>query len=140
MEALRALIGELGLGANIELLGTRRDVPELMRESDLMVNSSLFEGLPIALIEAAMSALPVVATDVGGSGEIVAPDVNGLLVPPGDQKALARAILAILREEDGLRSEEQTVELKSLMRISYAVFCLKKTNLKPLIHIADTAC
>src|SRR3546814_3297773 len=100
MEALRALIGELGLGANIELLGTRRDVPELMRESDLMVNSSLFEGLPTALIEAAMSALPVVATDVGGSGEIVAPDVNGLLVPPGDPKALARAILAILRSED----------------------------------------
>src|SRR3546814_3800768 len=70
MEALRALIDELGLGANIELLGTRRDVPELMSESDLMVNSSLFEGLPIALIEAAMSALPAVATDVGGSGEI----------------------------------------------------------------------
>src|SRR3546814_17321984 len=70
-----------------------------MRESDLMVNSSLFEGLPIALIEAAMSALPVVATDVGGSGEIVATDVNGLLVPPGDPKALARAILAILRDE-----------------------------------------
>src|SRR3546814_7294935 len=61
---------------------------------------SLFEGLPIALIEAAMSALPVVATDVGGSGEIVAPDVNGLLVPPGDPQALARAILAILRDAD----------------------------------------
>src|SRR3546814_4420960 len=127
-----------------------------MRESDLMVNSSLFEGLPIALIEAAMSALPVVATDVGGSGEIVAPDVNGLLVPPGDPKALARAILAILRDEDRYaamskasaersrafslescarahmklyaRSEEHTSELQSLMRISYAVFCLKKKN------------
>src|SRR3546814_18731008 len=71
-----------------------------MLESDRMVNSSLFEGLPIALIEAAMSALPVVATDVGGSGEILAPDVNGLLVPLGDPKALARAILAILRDED----------------------------------------
>src|SRR3546814_13133211 len=47
-----------------------------------------------------MSAIPVGATDVGGSGEIVAPDVNGLLVPPGDPKALARAILAILRDED----------------------------------------
>src|SRR3546814_20674812 len=71
-----------------------------MRESDLMLNSSLFEGLPIALSEAAMSALPVVATDVGGSGEIVPPDVNGLLVPPGDPKAMARAILAILLDED----------------------------------------
>src|SRR3546814_2377857 len=91
-----------------------------------------------------MSALPVVATDVGGSGEIVAPDVNGLLVPPGDPKALARAILAILRDEDRYaamskasaersrafslesRSEEHTSELQSLMRISYALFCLKK--------------
>jgi glycosyltransferase involved in cell wall biosynthesis len=81
------------------LLGTRRDIPALMREADLMVNSSIFEGLPIALIEAAISALPIVATDVGGNGELVDPFINGLIVPPGDPESLAQAILQVFENE-----------------------------------------
>jgi glycosyltransferase involved in cell wall biosynthesis len=99
MERLQALVDELRLAESVELLGTRSDVPELMRQSDLMVNSSEFEGLPIALIEAVMSALPIVATDVGGNSELVEPNVNGLLTPAGDPEALSQAVLSVLEDE-----------------------------------------
>jgi glycosyltransferase involved in cell wall biosynthesis len=94
--ALEAAIAAAGLGGVVELLGARRDVSGLMAEADLMVQCSRFEGLPIALIEAAMSALPAVATDVGGCAEVVVHGETGLLVPPGDGQALAAAILDAL--------------------------------------------
>ena len=97
--ALEAAIAAAGLGGVVELLGARRDVPALMAEADLMVQCSRFEGLPIALIEAAMSALPAVATDVGGCAEVIADGETGLLVPPGDAEALATAILQALGDD-----------------------------------------
>lgn len=99
MERLRVLVDSLALRSRVELLGTRPDVPALMCEADVMVNCSLYEGLPIALIEAQMSALPIIATDVGGNGELVVDGLNGRLVPPGDPQALAEAILHVLEDE-----------------------------------------
>jgi glycosyltransferase involved in cell wall biosynthesis len=98
--ALTAAIGAAGLDGAVELLGARRDVPRLMADADLMVQCSQFEGLPIALIEAAMSALPAIATDVGGCGEVVVPGETGLLVPLGDPEALAGAIVDALADDD----------------------------------------
>jgi glycosyltransferase involved in cell wall biosynthesis len=96
---LEALVAREGAGRTVELLGARSDVDALMRQADLFVNCSLWEGFPIALIEAAMSGLPIVATQVAGNSEMVQPGVNGLLTPPGDPDALAQAIVGALSDE-----------------------------------------
>ena len=86
-------------GVPVELLGARSDVDALMRQADLFVNCSLWEGFPIAMIEAAMSGLPMVATAVAGNREMVMSGVNGQLVPPSDPDALARAIVETLSDD-----------------------------------------
>ena len=59
---------------------------------------SLNEGLPLAAMEAMLAGVPIVATDAGGTGEIVRDGVTGLLVPPGDPRALSEAIRALLSD------------------------------------------
>ena len=98
-EALEQQIAAAGLGKTVMLLGARRDVAKLMEEADLLVLASRFEGLPITLIEAAMSGLPAVATDVGGCAEIVSDNETGLLVPPSDPDRLAAAIVAVVSDQ-----------------------------------------
>ena len=87
---LRALVEQLG--ANVRFLGLREDIAALMNASDAVVLSSLIEGLPVGLLEAAASGLPMVATDVGGVKEIVLDGRTGYLVPAGDSDALSAAM------------------------------------------------
>lgn len=85
---------------NIIFLGTRRDVPALMKRFDLFVLPSLWEGLPNAVLEAMAAGRPVVATRVDGTPEAVAEGVTALLVPPKDPPALAEAISCLLRDPE----------------------------------------
>lgn len=80
-----------GLGDRVRLLGIRTDIPDLMRAADAFVMGSAWEGLPITLLEASASALPIVATDVGGNDQIVRPG-QGFLPPARDAQALADAM------------------------------------------------
>ena len=66
---------------------------------DIFVLSSLWEGLPISLLEAQYFGVASVVTDVGGNSEVIQDDYNGLLVPPRDPTALAAAILRLLNDE-----------------------------------------
>ncbi len=85
----------LGLGDACRFAGHRSDVAFLHHAFDLLVQSSDYEGTPNALLEAMALETPVVATDVGGTAELVRNGVDGLLVPPRDGAALAGAILAV---------------------------------------------
>jgi glycosyltransferase involved in cell wall biosynthesis len=89
-EALRESARQLGVGARF--LGQRDDLPALMQAADAFLLTSDVEGLPMALLEAAASGLPVVATAAGGVAEIVAEGVTGFLTPPGELPMLAEAI------------------------------------------------
>lgn len=89
----------LGLKESSIFTGFRRDIPQLLSFMDVFVLSSLWEGLPSSLLEALALARPVVATDVGGVGEIIQDRVHGLLVPPRDPEALAQAILWMLQNK-----------------------------------------
>lgn len=93
---LRADLGrlaqELGVADRVRFVGERTNVSELLPGLDAFLMPSLTEGHSIALLEAAAAGLPIVATDVGGNPEIVAPDHSGLLVPPGDPAAIAAAL------------------------------------------------
>ena len=95
---------ELGLSDTVVFTGTRRDVPGILALLDVFVLPSLWEGLPIALLEAMAAGLPIVATAVGGTPEVVVDGVTGLLVPPRNPDALAKAVLTLLHDP-GLRQK-----------------------------------
>jgi glycosyltransferase involved in cell wall biosynthesis len=95
---LEAQLHELGLDDRVDLAGERDDVPALLAESDCFVLSSTSEGLPISVLEAMASGLPVVATDVGGVHELVEAGATGYLVPPRDPAALAEALRSLLTD------------------------------------------
>ena len=89
---------ERSRGSAVMVLGHRADIPELLAGCDVAVLPSLAEALPTVLIEAGAARRPVVATRVGGTADIVEHGVSGLLVPPGDSRALADAIIAVLND------------------------------------------
>lgn len=95
---LAAQIDALKVNGTVRLLGSRHDVPFLMAASDLFVNSSHWEGLPVAVLEAMAAGLPVVATAVGDIPGIINVS-NGVLVPPRDPAALAGAIQSVAADE-----------------------------------------
>jgi glycosyltransferase involved in cell wall biosynthesis len=86
----------LGLQDQVIFLGQRADVPELLACCDVAVLPSLYEGLPLAVLEAMAAGKPIVATRVGGTSEAIQEDETGLLVPPADPGALANAIGTLL--------------------------------------------
>jgi glycosyltransferase involved in cell wall biosynthesis len=89
---IRRLHASLGLGDRCYILGYRRDVMRILAVSDFFVLASRHEGYPIAVMEAMAAGLPVVATRVGGIPDAVTDGREGLLVEPGDVKALALSI------------------------------------------------
>lgn len=93
---VEAAIAQAGVGDRVFLLGDRSDVPELLPAFSMFAMSSVSEGYSIALLEACACALPIVATRVGGNGEIVTDGVNGLVVPPREPGALAAAMDSLL--------------------------------------------
>ena len=101
-DRLGRLARQLGLGEGVRFLGFRPDVPQILVDSDLFVLASLWEGLPIALLEAMAAGLAVVATDVEGVREAVTDGREGLVVPPGDPEALAAALERVVGDA-GLR-------------------------------------
>lgn len=115
-------IARRGLAGTVQLLGSRTDVSSLLRDADAFVLSSRREGLPVAVLEALATGLPVVATSVGAIPEIVRDGDNGLLVPPGDANALAAAIRRLLDDPPlrlaiGARARRVVTERYSLDRM-----------------------
>jgi glycosyltransferase involved in cell wall biosynthesis len=94
----------LGLQEAVRLLGRREDVPALMESATLLVHPARWEGFGLVLLEAMRSALPIVATAVGGIPEVIQDGVSGVLVPPEDPERLADAMLLMLREPDRARA------------------------------------
>lgn len=118
-EELRRETEQLGLGGRVRFLGRREDVEHILAAGDVLVLASLSEGLSNALVEGAAAGLPVVATRVGGNAEIVEDGRSGLLVPAGDSRALADAMLRMasseqMRQAMGMRARRRALEGFSL--------------------------
>lgn len=96
-------IEQLGLGQRVFLLGNRTDVHELLPDATMFVLSSRREGLPMVLLEAMASGLPVVSTNVGGIPEVIKDGVNGFLVPPEASDLLAEKIALMVGQPEKAR-------------------------------------
>ena len=108
---LVALRDALALKPCVHFSGARQDAPELMAASDIFLHTATREGFGLAVAEAHATGLPVVASNVGGVGEIVRDGVSGVLFPAGDSAAVAQSIEKVLSAPDqgkamGLKGRE----------------------------------
>ena len=101
--SLEALAAELGLAGRVQFAGHREDVPQALREMDVFVLPSTSEGMSNTLLEAMAAGVATVASDAGGNGEIIVPEVSGLLFRSADVAGLA-AQLGRLVGDPGLRA------------------------------------
>jgi glycosyltransferase involved in cell wall biosynthesis len=98
---LKALARSLGIEAVVEFAGHQEDVPQWMGAMDVVVHASTSpEPLGMVILEAMAMGKPVIASDAGGPREVIRHGDNGLLTPPGDARALAEAVLEVLRDEN----------------------------------------
>lgn len=101
----RAMLAGAGLADLAWLPGERNDVPDVLRGFDCFVLPSLGEGISNTILEAMATGLPVIATNVGGNGELVEAGSTGELVPAGDPHALAQPMLAYARDPAAARAD-----------------------------------
>ncbi|HLX66582.1 MAG TPA: glycosyltransferase family 4 protein [Puia sp.] len=123
------LAGELGLTGEVYFSPFRQDVPDVLAASDIYVLPSLWEGLPIGLLEAMAMGRAVIGTRVDGTREVLQDGENGLMVEPGDVGVLAAAILRLARDRElrelmGARAVETVRE-----RFNAAVMTKKIENI-----------
>jgi glycosyltransferase involved in cell wall biosynthesis len=100
LTVLTELATRLGIGSRVLFTGLRSDVPALLASTTVSVMPSLNEALSNVLLESMAAGAPTVATRVGGTPEAMVDEVTGLLVPPGDSRAMAAAIARLLSEPD----------------------------------------
>jgi len=105
--ALTAAVVRLGIAEHVHMLGDRSDARHLLAAMDIFVLPSLWEGLSIALLEAMAAGLPVVATAVGGTPEVVVAGETGVLVPPSNPDELANAVIKLLNDPAAARKMGQ---------------------------------
>lgn len=102
--ALEARVFTLGLEGKVLFLGWRRDAPQWLAAADVFVLTSLWEGLPRALVEAMKSGLPPVCYATDGVTDLIQDGVNGYLIEPGDHRALAERVSALLKDKPGRKA------------------------------------
>jgi glycosyltransferase involved in cell wall biosynthesis len=120
---------ELLLGDRCRFLGWTLDLPNLYAALDVVVLTSRKEGTPVALLEAAAAERPVVATRVGGVPDAVEHGVTGVLVAPGDGKAVAANVLSLLRDEErgrrmGAAGRDRVLERHEISRVATELVAL----------------
>jgi len=117
-KTLEQLIDELGIRANVEMLGRREDMASVYASLDVMVSSSRQEGLPMAILEGMASGLALVATEVGEVPKVVLDGNTGLLVPAENVALLAQGIMALLC--DSARRARLGVAARKLIESEYS--------------------
>jgi glycosyltransferase involved in cell wall biosynthesis len=110
-EALKDECGRLGL-SNVILAGHQTDIVRLHHAFDVFVQASDYEGTPNSVLEAMALETPIVATDVGGTSELVIDERHGLLVPPRQPVAIVNAIKRVLADRDGTRQRVAAARLR----------------------------
>ncbi|MBI3895000.1 MAG: GT4 family glycosyltransferase PelF [Acidobacteria bacterium] len=134
----------LGLGDRVLFAGFRLDIPKILSEVSISVLPSLSEGLSNVLLESMAAGVPVIATKVGGNPEVIEDGVSGLLVPPSDSEALARAMRSLMENPElahryGQAGKQRVTEHFSLERMvrqteQHYLQLLEQTNLSSALN------
>lgn len=95
-QRLEQLSADMQLSEQVKFLGERADLPDLMRTADCLIMPSRWEGLPMVLLEAMATGLPVIASAAGGIPEVIQDGINGYLVPPENVAALAQRLQSVI--------------------------------------------
>ena len=99
-ERIKRLIRKFNLEKQVILTGWRRDIPRILSAIDVFVLTSLWEGLPISVLEAMAASRPVVSTHTGGVAEIIVEGKSGFLVPPKDMNKMSERLIVLLKDKD----------------------------------------
>jgi glycosyltransferase involved in cell wall biosynthesis len=119
-QELQRQIDSAGLDESCVLLGLRRDIVDLHHVFDLYVQSSDYEGTPNAVLEAMALETPLVATDVGGTAELLRTEVDGIVVPVGSPQVLAAAIERLLNDPARARTFAASARQRIETDLSFA--------------------
>ena len=133
---LETVARQLDVVDDIIFAGWRKDIPNVLAASDIFVLPSLFEGMPLSVLEAMATGLPVVATDVDGTADVVQNGSTGFLIPPKDSGMLAGKICELLldarkRKEFGLKGRARVVQNYTVERMCNGYLSLYDSLLGP---------
>lgn len=136
LEETKNLVNELGLNEHVLFSDFRNDVPDILNASDIYCLPSLWEGLPIGLLEAMFMKKACIATGVDGTNELISHGKNGLLIPIKNHRLLAKAILDIHQDQaKGLKiAERASVYAKENFGLNAMVNKIEKVYLQYSIH------
>jgi glycosyltransferase involved in cell wall biosynthesis len=116
---LEDLVDQMDIKRNVIFLGFRKDLPKIYADLDVVILTSLNEGLPVAVIEGMAAAKPVVAFDVGGVKDLVQANFTGILVPFGDAHRLADSIMHLLKDPQECERLGQNARRKAYPYLDY---------------------
>jgi glycosyltransferase involved in cell wall biosynthesis len=116
-DQIQRQISEMRLDHSVCCLGVRSDIPQLLAASDIFVSSSHWEGLPVAILEAMMTGLPIVATAVGDIPKVVTPEA-GVIVPPHQPECLAEALNDLVNAPEKARAMGEAARNRAIQEYS----------------------
>ncbi len=128
-DKLKSLIAELGVGDRAVLLGERRDTPDLLRAADVFLQPASTEGMPLAVLEAQATKLPVVAAPVGGVPEIVANGETGFLVAQEDVAGYADVVARLLQDHALASRLAENAYARATTENDWPTFCRRVWDL-----------
>lgn len=117
-KAMQAMGERFGMAGRLHLPGLRSDMPEVYRQLDLLVCPSHSEAMPLAVMEAMASALPVVGTRVGGVPDLIEPGRTGWLVAPGDFQGIANRVAHVFESPGELEAMRQAARARVVERFN----------------------
>jgi glycosyltransferase involved in cell wall biosynthesis len=116
---MRRLANKLGISDRVEFLGYVADISSVYAKADLVIQSSFTEGLPNVILEAAYIGVPIVATNVGGTAEVIEHNVSGWLVEPKSRKELVAGIQCFLENPTHFYAMSRTARVRVRNEFSF---------------------
>jgi glycosyltransferase involved in cell wall biosynthesis len=126
---LQSLAAELGVADRVRFLGFRADGPELLRAADFLLLPSTHEGLPLSILEAQASKVPVLAAPTAGIPEVVADDQTGFLIPANDSAGYARRLEDLMRNPERGQRITETAYSIILREYTMPAYCRRVQGL-----------
>lgn len=126
---IKAKINELDLNGNVIMTGQRDDIAEILAALDISLFTSIWEGTPLAIIEAMLMSKAIIATKVGGIPELIEDGVSGLLVSPFDREMLFQAIVRLINEPKFARRIGEAAHRQAEERFNLATMIENITRL-----------